>query len=333
MLWGRVRGVGLVATMLLALVLVLAPGLARPAVAQAPSMIELHLERPVWHLRERMVVTGKLSAEGGPLANAEVVVGINGYLEESPYRATTAGDGTYRLEFWVEDWWGFGGNSLTAEFRGDDTHAPSQTTTIFQVAPDQVAPVALTIDPLPAVPVAPGQHVPVTGSLRNDRNEPAEGHSIVAILDAGTDTRAFATVDDQGRWTVDVVVPGVAGQWSQTFPTYHIPIVFEGDWWLAPAQQEVVLTLASPPAEAAPPPSPVPGASPETATTLRTPSSSATPLAAEPQAQPRVDPKPASWWPAWAPIWAASPLFLLGVGGALALLLGVTLISHARRPR
>lgn len=304
------------------------PALARPALAQNPTEIEVALERPVWTLHERMVVTGRLTSGGAPVAGAEVRIGVNGYLDETPYLATTGPDGAYRSEFWVEDWWGFGGHSLTALFVGDDDHAPSQTTEIFQVAPDQVGPVRLVIDPLPPDPIVPGQHVIVTGTLHNDRNEPAEGHSIVAVLDAGTDARAFATVGDDARWSLDLVVPSTPGEWSRTFPAYHVPIIFEGDWWLAPAQQEIVLTLARPPGDPESTPTPTPSATPPiaTAATSVTPSPSGSPV-------PVADAKPYAWWPGWAPAWAASPVFLIAVAGGLALLVGAAFISHARRPR
>lgn len=317
------------ASVLLAVTLVAIPAYARPAVAKVATAIDVQLERPVWRLKERMVVTGKLTAGGVPLGNVPVRVGVNGYLDESPYQGTTAADGTYRFEFWVEDWWGFGGNTLTAQYRGDDQHEASDATTIFQVTPDQVKPVTLTVDPVPPDPVVPGQHVTVTGTLRNDRNEPAEGHSIIAVIDAATDARSFANVDDQGRWTLDVVVPTTPGDWSEHFPTYRVPIVFEGDWWLAPAQQEIVLTLARAPGTPAPTPSasPTPALSPS-------PTPSATPGTPSPtaaSATPAPEVRPASWWPAWLPGWVASPAFLITAGGALALLLGITLVSHARR--
>lgn len=303
------------------------PVLTRPAAALTPTEIEIAMERPVWTLHERMVVTGRLTSGGAPVAGAEIRVAVDGNIDETPYLATTGADGTYRSEFWVEDWWGFGGHSLTALFEGNEAHGPSQLTTIFQVAPDQVGPVRLVIDPVSPEPVVPGQHIIVTGTLHNDRNEPAEGHSIVAVLDAGTDARAFAKVGDDARWSLDVVVPSTPGEWSRTFPAYHVPIIFEGDWWLAPAQQEIVLTLAREPgsSESTPTPSATPTAT-ATASASVTPSVSASPV-------PVADAKPFSWWPGWAPAWAASPVFLIAVVGGLALLVGAAFISHARRPR
>lgn len=299
----------------------------RPAYATTPTTLELHLERPVWKLKERMVVSGRLTAGDRPLGGAPVQVGVDGYLDDTPYRATTAPDGSYRLEFWVEDWWGFGGHSLTALFPGDPEHADSATSTIFQVAPDQVAPVTLAVDPPPG-PVDPGQQVQLRGTLRNDRNEPAAGHSVLAVIDPATDARAFAKVADDGSWVIDVTVPQVAGQWSEAFPEYRIAVVFEGDWWLAPAQQDVTLTLTRPPAEPTATSSPTPtiqSATPAPAPTSATPTASATPELELPAAAP------AGSWPAWLPRWTASPVFLISAGGFLAVLVGAALISHGRR--
>jgi hypothetical protein len=147
-----------------------------------------------------------------------------------------------------------------------------------------VAPVALTVDPPPG-PVDPGQQVQLTGTLRNDRNEPVAGHSILAVTDPALDARAFGKVGDDGTWIIDFVVPGTAGQWSETFPDYRVAVVFEGDWWLAPGDPLRELSAAAPQG----------------------------PL------------------PVWLPGWVASPVFALSVGSFLALLLGATLISHARR--
>lgn len=328
--------------LVLAVFLLGTPALGRPALAQNATAIEVTVERPVWKLHERIVVTGRLTSGGAPVPGAEVRVGVDGYLDETLYKGTTAADGSYRVEFWVEDWWGFGGHSLTAQFVGDDNFAPSQLTTMFQVAPDAVAPVALTVDPLPPDPVVPGQHVTVTGTLRNDRNEPAEGHSMVAVVDAGTDARAFAKVGADARWSLDIVVPSTPGEWSRTFPAYHIPIIFEGDWWLAPAQQEVVLTLARQPDEAMSTPTPTPSAvaTPTASAPSATPTGSAAPghgpvgSLGGSTAQTAVTAlQPFSWWPGWAPAWAASPVFLIAVAGGFALLIGAAFISHARRPR
>lgn len=331
-----------VVAVLLAVGLLLGPGAWQLGRAQTPTTIDLVLERPVWQLRERMIVTGRLASPAGPLGGAAVRIGINGLLDESPYVTTTAPDGTYRLEFWVEDWWGFGGNSITALFPGDEVHAASDAMTIFQVAPDRVAPVLFTVDPVPPEAIAPGQQVALAGTLRNDRGEPAEGHSVFAVVDAGTDHRAFGRVDDQGRWTIDLTVPTAPGEWSEQFPAYRVPVVFEGDWWLAPAQLEVIFSLARVPAAASPSPTP----SAASGRSTRNPGPAASPdaspgtsPAASPAASPTVgaDSGPSSragapsWLPVWLPAWVASPAFLVGAGGVLSLVVGAALLSHARR--
>lgn len=330
--------VRLTAAVLVAVAFLLAPAALPAAAAQTPTTLELTLERPVWQLREQLVVTGRLTTPDGPLGGASIRVGVNGDQDDSPYATTTAPDGTYRLQFWVEDWWGFGGNSLTARFPGDEHHAVSDATTIFQVAPDTVAPVRLTVDPLPTGPVSPDQQVALTGTLRNDRDEPAEGHSVFAVVDAQTDHRVFGTVDGQGRWLIDLRVPTRPGEWSKHFPAYRVPVVFEGDWWLAPAQDEITLTLAEAPAGAAPTtapsvggtpsPSPVASPSPSLAASL-----SASPTVSVTAAAARAADRRAgapSWLPIWLPAWVASPAFLVAAGGVLSLVAGAALVSHAR---
>lgn len=303
---------------------VLLGGLLTPgrAFAAVPTTIELHLERPVWKLKERMVVTGRLSADGRGLGGRPVQVGVNGSLAATPYRTTTAPDGTYRLEFGVEDSWGFGGQSLTALFTGQDGYADSRFTTIFRVAPDQVAPVALAVHQPPA-PVAPGQQVRLTGTLHNDRREPAAGHSVIAVIDAANEHRAFSRVSDDGAWALDFTVPMIPGEWSAAFPEYRVAVVYEGDWSLAPAQVDVVLTLAHPPVE------PVVAATPApTPKATANPTPRATPVASVMSVQ---DPTPPSGpLPAWLPNWVASPVFLLSAVAFAALLLGATFIAHGR---
>lgn len=273
-----------------------------------------------------MVVTGRLSSGDRPIGGAPVKVGVNGSLDETPYQVTTQPDGSYRVEFWVEDWWGFGGHTLTAWFVGDAHHQESTSSTIFHVAPDQVAPVALTVDPPPGR-VDPGQHVQLTGTLRNDRNEPVGGHSILAVTDPALDARAFGKVADDGTWMIDFVVPSTAGPWSATFPEYRVAVVFEGDWWLAPAQQDFVLTLTRVPAQ------PTPSATTPPRTQPAQPTATASPTpAASPTAVPDLSAAaPQGPLPVWLPGWVASPVFVLSAGSFLALLLGATLISHARR--
>jgi hypothetical protein len=298
----------------------LAPGQASAA---TPTTLEMQLERPVWKLKERMVVSGHLVAGDQPLGGAPVHVGVDGYLDDTLYRTITAPDGTYRLEFWVEDWWGFGGHSLTAFFPGTEEHAESSTSTIFQVAPDQVAPVALTVDPAPG-PVAPGQQIRLTGALRNDRNEPAVGHSVLAVIDPATEARAFGKVGEDGTWALKFTVPTTPGQWSATFPEYRVPVMFEGDWWLAPAQVDVVLTLTHVPADPTPTPA-TPAPSPVPRTQSPTPVPTARPSLVS---MPVPNPGPL---PAWMPRWVASPVFLLSTGAFLAVLVGATFVSHGRR--
>lgn len=324
--------VRLAAAVLVALAFLLAPAGLRPGAAQTPTTLELTLERPVWQPHDHMVVTGRLTAQDGPLGDAPIRVGINGFPDESPQATTTtAPDGTYRLQFPVNGGWGFGGNTLTASYPGNDQHAASDSMTIFQVAPDTVAPVRFSVDRSPADAVSPGQQITLTGSLRNDRDEPAEGQSVFAVVDAGTDNRAFGTVDAAGRWEIGLTVPTTPGEWSEQFPAYRVPVVFEGDWWLAPAQHEVALTLSRTPPEAMPTASaagastPSPSPAPSSAGSRAASPSAETLLSADLRAGAP------SWLPVWLPAWVVSPAFLVASVGVLSLVVGAALLSHARR--
>lgn len=299
--------------------MVVGPFGARPAYAETPTTLEVLLDRPIWKVGERLVVTGRLTANGQPIARGDVRIGIDGNLEESDLRATTTADGTFRSEIPVEEVWGFGGHTVTFEFHGDDQNSGSSTSAVFQVSPAQVTPMVLVAHPHPD-PVSPGQRVHLAGTLHNDRNEPAAGQSVVVVIDAATDSRAFGRVDDDGTWAIDFTVPTTPGQWSERFPAYPVHVVFDGDWWLSPAQQELALTLTEVPGvpvvEPSPTPSPTPSPSPTpTATTEPT-----MPISAG------ADPGPS-----WLPGWVVSPAFFFTTGGLLAVLLGATFISHGRR--
>lgn len=324
--------VRLAAAALVALAFLLAPAGLRAGAAVTPTTLELALERSVWQPHDHMVVTGRLTAQDGPLGGAPIRVGINGFPDGSPHATTTtAPDGTYRLQFQVDGGWGFGGNTLTAWYPGNDRHAASDSMTVFQVAPDTVAPVRFSVDPPPADAVSPGQQVTLTGSLRNDRDEPAEGQSVFAVADAGTDNRAFGTVDAAGRWEIGLTVPTTPGEWSEQFPAYRVPVVFEGDWWLAPAQHEVLLTLSQAPQEAMPTASASVASTPSPSPAPSSPGSRAAAPSTETPLSAGLRAGAPSWLPVWLPAWVVSPVFLVASVGVLSLIVGAALLSHARR--
>ncbi|OYN96950.1 transthyretin-like family protein [Enemella evansiae] len=290
--------------------------------APAPTELEVSLERPDWRLKERIVASGRLTMNGQPVANAPIKLGIDGDVESYPYRVTTGADGTWRFEFWVEDFWGFGEHGLYAQFEGDETRAGAWTRTPFNVLPNTASPTVLTVNPYPA-PVNPGQKVQISGSLRRDDNQPAVRSQIQAVVDPATGAREFTSTDEQGNWTLEITVPQYAGDWSREFPLYRVRIDLAYEFALMPAQQELQLTLAQPPPPApAPTPIEVPTPTPEPTPTTIPAGAQATPTPATPQRRVGA---------MLLPAWMVNPANGVAVGGVLLTLVGAALISHGRR--
>lgn len=327
-----------------AVVLALAPGLAGvplPGSGQAyaapmtspttrvpavTTQLDLAVERPDWRLHERIVATGRLTVAGQPVPNAPIKLGIDGDVDSYPYRVTTGPDGTWRYEFWVEDFWGYGEHGLYAQFDGDETRPGGWTRVPFNVLPDKASPTVLTVDPHPE-PVRPGQQVTLSGNLRRDDNQPAVRSQIQALVDPATGAREFTSTDEQGHWTLQITVPQYAGEWSREFPAYRVQIDLAYEFALAPAQQVLMLTLAEPP-----PPSPAP-----TPSGRPTPSPTPTTASAAVAATPSPVPSPAApqrrVGAMLLPAWVANPATGVAGAGVLLSLVGAALISHGRRRR
>lgn len=297
-----------------------APNTEPTTQAPVPTQLTVTMDRPDWRLRERAVATGRLTANGQPVPNAPIKLGIDGDMESYPYRVTTGPDGSWRFEFVIEESWGISEHGLYAQFDGDGSRSGTMTRTPFQVLPDNASPTVLTINPVPG-PVSPGQQVQLSGSLRRDANQPAVRIQIQVLVDPATGVREFTNTDEQGNWTATFTVPRYAGEWSREFPRYRVVVSNGDDYSLVPVRQELQLTLAQPP-----PPAPAP-------TPLETPTPEPTPTTIPAAAAP--SPTPATpqrrVGAMLLPAWMVNPANGVALGGLLLTVVGAALISHGRR--
>ncbi|NNG20667.1 hypothetical protein HJ590_14095 [Naumannella sp. ID2617S] len=318
---------GTVAVLALALPMgVAGPAYANPAstpAAQAPNgvLLEAIPERTTWKLHERVPVNGRLTATGRPIPNATIGLGIDGDVDAQ--HVTTDADGRWRAELSLDESWGMTEHSLSVFFAGDPNFPAAGASVPITVVADRISPMVLTVAPHPE-PVRAGQTVSLTGGLRRDENKPSVGNQIVAVLDPTLNSYEFATTDEQGNFKLELTLPSQAGNWSQGFPRYPVKVRFEGDFWSAVAEQEVMLTLAEPPPVAAPSATPTPTR--RVTPAPATPTASPTPVGAAGSEAP-----PRQVGAMLLPAWLVSRATLMAIGAVLLTLMGAALFSHGRR--